>query len=338
MVFPGHAKDLIDTKPALNYKLPHMSENSRTVRSRSPASGRVTVAIPVLNAAKYLPELLPAIFNQKPSPPDEVILVDSNSTDNTREIASRFNNVRVVPIARFSHGGSRNLGAAEARGDFVVFLSQDAKPRGDDWLEKLLIPFEDPQVAATYSRQVPYDDANPMERYFLQTHFPAGLAERRAKVGHRPLALHDVFLSNVSAAYRRQALLDHPFDEELIMSEDQQISRDLLNAGYAVVYQPASVVTHSHNYTLSVVFRRYFDSVYSLTIVFPRHDMGTSASMGFRYLWQEFVHMLTRHPLWLPYYGCYTVAKTLGTLAGHYAEKMPRSWARFCSLHRYHWR
>ncbi|HMO04613.1 MAG TPA: glycosyltransferase [Kiritimatiellia bacterium] len=303
-----------------------------------PVPGRISVAIPVLNAEKYLPTLLPAILGQKPVAPDEVILVDSNSTDRTREIAATFDQVRVIPIARFSHGGSRNLGAAEATGDFVVFLSQDATPRGDDWLEKLLIPFEDPQVAATYSRQVPYPDANPMERYFLETHFPPGLAVRRAKEGHKPLALHDVFLSNVSAAYRRQALLDHPFDEELIMSEDQQISRDLLNAGYAVVYQPASVVTHSHNYTLNVVFRRYFDSVYSLTLVFPKHDMGTSASMGFSYLGREFMHMLTKHPLWIPYYACYTVAKTLGTLAGHFAEKMPRAWARRCSLHRYHWR
>lgn len=314
-----------------------MPANATTIRAQPPVSGGISVVIPVLNAGKYLPELLPAIFAQKPAAPDEVILVDSNSTDNTRAIAATFDKVRVVPIARFSHGGSRNLGAAEARGAFVVFLSQDAKPRGDDWLEKLLIPFEDPQVAATYSRQVPYDDANPMERYFLQTHFPPGLAVRRARQGHKPLALHDVFLSNVSSAYRRAALLEHPFDEHLIMSEDQQISRDLLNAGYAVVYQPASVVVHSHNYTLNVVFRRYFDSVYSLTKVFPRHDMGTSASMGFSYLWQEFVYMLTRHPLWLPYYGCYTVAKTLGTLAGHFAEKMPRAWARRCSLHRYHW-
>jgi rhamnosyltransferase len=295
------------------------------------------VAIPVLNAGKYLPELLPAIFNQKPSPPDEVILVDSNSTDNTREIAAQFDRVRVIPIAQFSHGGSRNLAAREAKGTIIVFMSQDARPRGDDWMEKLVIPFEDPQVAATYSRQVPYDDANPMERYFLQTHFPPGLAVRRAREGHKPLTLGDVFFSNVSSAFRRQALLDHPFDDELIMSEDQQVSRDLLNAGYAVVYQPASVVTHSHNYTLGVVFRRYFDSVYSLTKVFPKHDMGTSASMGFSYLWQEIRHMTLHHPLWLPYYGCYTVAKIGGTLAGHFAEKMPVSWTRRCSLHRYHW-
>jgi rhamnosyltransferase len=300
-------------------------------------TSRISVVIPVLNAGRYLPTLIPAIFAQQPVAPDEVILVDSNSTDDTVAVAATFDRVRVVPAGKFSHGGARNLGVREAGGEIVVLMTQDAVPKGNDWLEKLLIPFEDPQVAATYSRQVPYPDANPMERYFLATHFPAGLAVRRQKEGHRALHLGDVFFSNVSAAFRRKALLEYPFDETLIMSEDQQVSRDLLQAGYAVVYQPSSIVTHSHNYTLGVVFRRYFDSVYSLTKVFPRHDMGTSASMGFSYLGREVWHMLTRHPLWFPYYICYTCAKTAGTLAGHFAEKLPVSVTRRFSLHRYHW-
>ena len=41
-----------------------------------------------------------------------------------------------------------------------------------------------------------------------------------------------------------------------------------------------SVVTHSQNYTLGVCFRRYFDSVYSLRLLFPRHGLGTTSSMG----------------------------------------------------------
>jgi rhamnosyltransferase len=245
--------------------------------------------------------------------------------------------MRPIPAGKFSHGGARNLGAREAKGEVVVLMTQDALPRDTDWLNSLVAPLEDDQVAAVYSRQVPYDSASPMERYFLETHFPPGLAERRVKEHRKPLTLQQVFFSNVSAALRRDLLLEYPFDETLIMSEDQQWSRDVMNAGYAVVYQPASVVTHSHNYTLPVVFRRYFDSVYSLTVVFPRHDMGTSASMGFSYLGREFIYMLTRHPWWLPYYFFYTCAKAGGTLAGHFAEKMPASWARRMSLHRYHW-
>ena len=297
---------------------------------------KVSVVIPVLNAAKYLPTLLPAIFNQKPLAPFEVILVDSTSKDNTREIAETFKDVRVIPIQKFSHGGARNLGVRSATGDIVVLMTQDATPRDDQWLVKLLEPFANEKVAATYSRQVPYPDASPMERYFLQTHFPAA-AVRRSYDGQGHLTLGSVFFSNVAAALRRDLLLKFPFDETLIMSEDQQVSRDLLKAGYEVVYQPDSVVIHSHNYTLPVVFRRYFDSVYSLTVIFPKHDMGTSASMGFSYLFKEIGFMVKNHPLYLPYYFFYTVAKTSGTLAGHFAEVLPKKWVKRLSLHSYHW-
>ena len=296
-----------------------------------------SVMIPVFNAARFLPGIFRALAAQRPRPPAEIILVDSMSADGTAALADGQPGVRRIPIANFSHGRARNLGAREARGDVLVMLSQDALPCGENWLAELLAPFADERVAAAYSRQIPRPDANPMERYFLETHFPAGEPVRRAKQGNETLTLEKVFFSNVSSAVRRELLLKHPFDETLIMSEDQQLSRDLMEQGYAVVYAPASVVIHSHNYTLGVVFRRYFDSVYSLRVIFPKHGLDTSASMGLRYLAREAAHIATKHPLSLPYYALYTMAKSGGTLAGHWAERMPRRVARRLSLHRYHW-
>ncbi len=297
----------------------------------------VSVVIPVKDGARYMAPLLQAILNQKPASPDEILLLDSMSKDRTREIASGFERVRIIPVEKFSHGGTRNMGAREARGDVIVLMTQDARPRDEHWMSALLEPLADPRVAAVCSRQVPYPEANPMERYFLHTHFPEESTVRSREDVAGPLGFQDVFFSNVSAAIRRELLLKFPFDETLIMSEDQQVSRDLMNAGFRVVYQPRSVVIHSHNYTLPIVFRRYFDSVHSLTVIFPEHDMKKSGGMGLRYLGHEFLFMLTKHPLWLPYYFLYTVMKVCGTVAGHFAEKLPRSLARKFSLHRYHW-
>lgn len=300
-------------------------------------SGAVSVVIPVLNAEGYLPALLDAIFSQESPGVEEVVLVDSMSTDRTREIAGGYPRVRVIPIENFSHGRARNIGAQACHTPFVVLMTQDALPRDAEWLKRLLEPFSDERVAATYSRQVPREDANPMEQYFLRTHFPPGPAVQRSREGDETLGLRDVFFSNVSAALRRDLLLEYPFDESLIMSEDQQVSRDLLHAGYAIVYAPESVVVHSHNYTLPVVFKRYFDSVYSLTLIFPRHDMGTSASMGLSYLLKEALYMVRHHPLHVPHYVLYTFMKACGTVAGHFADKMPNWLLRRVSLHSYHW-
>ena len=297
----------------------------------------VSVVIPTLNAAVFLPRLFEAIFSQEPCPPAEIVLVDSMSTDATREIAASDPRVRVVPITAFSHGRARNLGVREARGEIVVLLTQDAAPADRRWLAALLAPFADPQVVAAYSRQIPRDDANPMERYFLNDRFPPGPPVKRVCTGDAPLMLEDVFFSNVSAAIRRATVLAHPFDEELIMSEDQQFSRDVLTAGAAVVYQPASVVVHSHNYSLSTCFRRYFDSVYSLTRIFPRHDIAKTTSLGARYFGAELRHMIRNHPLSLPHYGAYNMAKIGGALAAHFVDALPRRFVRALSLHRYHW-
>lgn len=302
-----------------------------------PRSPTVSVVIPTLNAERFLPGVLEAVFGQEPARPSELVLVDSMSTDATRDIAASDARLRVVPIADFSHGRARNLGARAATGEVVVMLTQDALPADRKWLAALLAPFADPQVVASYSRQVPRTDANPMERFFLQRRFPPGPPVRRERRGDGPLTLEDVFFSNVSAAIRREALLRHPFDEALIMSEDQQFSRDVIAAGHAVVYQPASVVIHSHDYSLATCFRRYFDSACSLKVIFPEHGLARTAAMGARYLADEARYMVRDHPLSLPRYVLYNLAKIGGTLAGLVAERLPRRAARALSLHRYHW-
>jgi rhamnosyltransferase len=299
---------------------------------------KVSVVIPVLNAAAFLPRLLGAIAGQKPSAPAEVILVDSSSTDNTAGVGHSFPGVKVIPIENFSHGRARNLGACAAAGDIIVLLTQDALPRDDNWLAGLLAPFDDERVGAVYSRQVPKEDAPPTEKYFLNYHFPPGNQVRREKKGAAPLSFKDVFFSNVSAAIRKDLLLKYPFDEKLIMSEDQQFARDILDAGFAIVYQPSSEVIHSHAYSLKTAFRRYFDSVYSLTVIFAGHDMGTSASIGLSYLRGEFAYIAGNYPLYLPYYLLYTIAKTGGTICGHFAERLPESVLKKISLHSYHWK
>ncbi|MEW6428528.1 MAG: glycosyltransferase [Thermodesulfobacteriota bacterium] len=302
------------------------------------AADKVSVVVPILNAAAHLEALLTALQRQTPLPPSEIILVDSGSTDASLAIAGKFANTRIVPLSNFSHGRSRNLGARAASGEIVVFLSQDALPKDNFWLQELLRPFFDPQTVGTYSRQIPWPDALFAEKFFLATRFPAGPAIRREKPARAELTLEDVFFSNVSSAIRRSTLLRYPFDETLIMSEDQKFSKDVLNAGYAVVYAPDSVVIHSHAYTLLSLFRRYFDSVYSLTQIFPAHGVGTSAAIGSSYIRKEALFVIRACPQKIPYYVCYNLAKAAAGVLAHLAPHLPKFLLRRLSLHSYHWK
>lgn len=300
---------------------------------------RIAVIIPVLNAARYLPGLLAVLHRQRPRPPDAIILVDSGSTDGTAALVDSQPDVTLLPLgAPFTHGGARNRGVtAAADAETVVLMTQDAMPSNDGWLAALLAPLADEKVGAVYSRQVPRPGTNPMERFFLEFRFPDAPAPVTRKVQGRRLTMDDIFFSNVSAAIRRSLLAQYPFDERLIMSEDQRFIKTIMEAGWSVAYQPASVVVHSHNYSLAGTFRRYFDSVCAFRQIFPDHTFGSSSSVGTNYIRHELGYVARHAWWWLPYYFCYNAAKALATLAAHNAQRLPRRLARRLSLNRAYW-
>ncbi len=295
----------------------------------------VSVVIRTLDAGPEFRWTLDAIRRQRFDGATEILVLDSGSTDGTRDLAASYDGVTVHSITNFGHGRTRNEGARLARGEFVIYITQDAVPVGDRWLADLLAPFDDVRVAATFSRQLPYTSATPMERFFLAKRFPDVRIVRPEPVRHR-LGLYTVFFSNVSSAIRRAVLLEHPFDETLIMSEDQQFARDIIAAGWRTVYEPASAVRHSHRYTLWQVFTRYFDSLYSLVEIFD-DSTGDVSIEGLKYTFEEFWHVLTRHPHWLPYLMIYDAFKAAGTLAGHLGHRLPISVRRTLSMHKYYW-
>jgi len=301
---------------------------------------RVSIVIPTLNAGRYLPDLLNAFRDQEFSGEWELVVVDSSSDDDTREQLAACPRARVIQISKesFTHGYARNLGVREARGEFVVFVSQDALPRDPAWLSALLKTYDCESVGAAFSRQVPYPGANPIERTFIDYWFPDRriVTEGRAEDSAGEIRFLDVFFSNVSSSARREVALRHPFLENIIMSEDQQFARDIVRNGHDIVYTPDSVVLHSHDYSLREIFQRYFDSAYSLTDIFE-HRIGESVKAGRRYLPHEFKTVVRKYPLWIPYYLVYFLTKGLAVFAGHFAKHMPRKLARACSMHKRYW-
>lgn len=238
----------------------------------------ISIVIPTFNGALYLRQVLQMIYRQKVQPL-EVIAIDSGSTDETLEILKE-SSVRLlqIPNAEFSHPGTRNVGARMAEGEFVVYITQDATPADSCWLECLLRPFDqDAKIAAVFSRQVPRPGSDPLEASDLYRYFPNErrlnvMPEDRAEFRNRIWSL--IELSNASAAYKRELLLENPFDENLKMAEDQEWAKRMLEQGCSIAYEPESMVLHSHQHNLSQKRERNF-------------DMGVSFS---RFLYPELGH------------------------------------------------
>ena len=133
----------------------------------------VSVILPTLNAAGEIAALLAALMDQT-QPPEEILVVDSGSTDDTAELA-RAHGARVMSVPRdqFDHGGTRDAALRQTAGEFVLFLTQDALPADERYIEHLLKAFADERVAAASGRQLPRSDARPYVRAVQQYRYPA---------------------------------------------------------------------------------------------------------------------------------------------------------------------
>ena len=217
----------------------------------------VSVIIPTLNAGAALDRLLAALENQTIAP-DEIIVVDSQSEDDTVRIAKGYDRVRVIEIARgeFDHGGTRDMALRQTKGEFVLFLTQDALPADERAIERLLKPFEDPRVAAAGGRQIAWPNARPAEKLMRAHSYPeksrVWQAEDIKRLGLRAFLISDVF-----AAYRKEAYLAAGgFDHPLLTDEDVLMAQRLLRTGYKLAYSGEAAVFHSHDFTFAQQFRR----------------------------------------------------------------------------------
>jgi rhamnosyltransferase len=218
-----------------------------------------SIIIPTLNAIDPLAVLLPALKEQS-LPPFEIIVIDSSSEDGTQELAEREGCVvKIIPRSDFDHGGTRNLGAQLARGDILVFLTQDALPADHLFLERLVQPLQSSQNAATTARQIPYSGATPLEVFARHTNYPPEPHIRNWN-DVEEMGIMAFFFSDVASAVRRDAFENvGGFPEGVIVNEDMILCARLLEHAYSVVYQADAVVYHSHEYSLMDQFRRYFD-------------------------------------------------------------------------------
>ena len=247
----------------------------------------VTVAVPVLNGARYLDEVLAAVRAQRVDREVELLVVDSGSTDGSLDIARRHGaTVHEIDRSEFSHGGTRNWMMELARGDHVAFITQDATPAHEGWLAALLEGFEQAgDVAAVFGPHQPRPDASHMIKSEMERHFATwGEGDREIHVQrlHRtPEGIGEyqsfpgklTFLSDVNCAIARWAWERVPY-RPVPYAEDQLLGRELIEAGYAKVFHPEARVLHSHDYPPLAFLRRYFDEFRSLREV-----------LGFRQPW-----------------------------------------------------
>ncbi|HLH65520.1 MAG TPA: glycosyltransferase family 2 protein [Solirubrobacteraceae bacterium] len=240
----------------------------------------VTVAIPTLNAGPELARTLDAVRAQRLERRAlQVLVCDSGSSDGTPVLAAaRGAEVITIPAERFSHGGTRNLLMSSAAGDHVAFLSQDAVPASEHWLERLLSAFElAADVGLTFGPYLPRAEASLSVARELTDWFASLSPDGRPRIDVLAPGLRDLpqrafmgplgFFTSANGCVARAAWERVPF-RDIAYAEDHMLAQDMLRAGFAKVFVPDAAVIHSHDYSPWQWLRRSFDEARAIREVY----------------------------------------------------------------------
>lgn len=281
---------------------------------------RISAVIPTRNAAAEIGALLTAIAKQTLKP-SEIVVVDSESSDETVSLANAYPLVRVISIKRdnFNHGGTRDMAFREAVGDVVLFFSQDVVIRDETYIETLVQATLLDGVACACGRQVARADAPLYEKYIREFNYPEKSslhgADDIAKLGIKAF-----FLSDVCSAYRRDAYLAvGGFDNPVLTNEDMLIAAKFLHAGYRISYCADAVVFHSHRYSWKQEYDRNYRVGQVLRQYRERFSGAKTSSEGVRLVAYVLRRLLRRGAIGSCFLFCYLCsAKLLGNRRGYH--------------------
>jgi cellulose synthase/poly-beta-1,6-N-acetylglucosamine synthase-like glycosyltransferase len=226
----------------------------------------VSVVIPAYNSEKTIGPCLEALKNQTVRPL-EIIVVDGNSSDKTREMAKDMG-ARVFVEKRRGPAVARNLGASKARGEILLFTDADCIP-GRDWIREMLKPFKTPSKGEGIAG---VQGSYRTRQESLVARFAQFEIEQRYERLER--RRHIDFIGTYSAAYQRALFLKSGgFDEDFpeASGEDPELSFRLSKAGYRMVFNPGARVFHQHPDTLEKYLKQKFSRARWRVLLYRKH-------------------------------------------------------------------
>jgi glycosyltransferase involved in cell wall biosynthesis len=180
----------------------------------------VSVLIPTYNRSLMLKECVESVLAQS-RPPQQILIVDDGSTDNTAEVARSFGN-RVTLLSKPNGGkaSALNLGLAQCAGD-TVWICDDDDIAAKDGLKYLAEALEsDPALGFVFGRFEIFEDTPEERRFFPPTYWPRG-EETNPKINF----LEEMFTFQYAMLVRRSLYQSAgPFREDLVRSQDYEMA------------------------------------------------------------------------------------------------------------------
>lgn len=207
----------------------------------------VSIVIPNWNGKSLLEKHLPAVVAASNS--HEIIVVDDASTDNSVDFLKKhYPQIRIIiKDSRKGYSSAVNLGVAEAKSQIVVLLNSDIEPE-KEFLAPLLNHFTDLSVFAVGCMDKSIEGDSVVLRGRGEASWQKGFyIHRRGNVNAKDTA----WVSGGSGAFRKSIWTKLGGMNELYNPyywEDIDLSYRARKAGYSIMFEPESIVTHHHEH------------------------------------------------------------------------------------------
>jgi rhamnosyltransferase len=262
---------------------------------------KASIVILAFNSQKTIGNVLDGVFNQNTNIKYDVLVIDSSSLDGTLDIARKYPvKIHIIPKEEFNHGDTRNIGASMTTAPYICYLSHDAVPT-QEWLEPLIECLEqNDDAAGAYSRQLPREDAPLVIKRAHNEEWcygsEIGFENNFPDLNQRPSEIYkSIFFTDVSSCLKRAIWEKHPF-RNCETAEDILWASDVLKAGYTTLYQPKSLVVHSHIRNIKKHFMNNLNhakTMKKLIIIDDIFSLHTNLSATPEYQLSKNLHKLT---------------------------------------------
>lgn len=222
----------------------------------------ISVIVPAYNAAQTLPACLTALHSQT-QPPDEIIVVDDGSQDQTAALARAYG-AQALAQPHCGPAAARNLGLRQAIGDIVLFTDADCEPEAA-WVAEMLRPFADARVVGVKGSYRTRQQEHVAQLVQCEFEERFDRLERLETID---------FIDAYSAAFRVAALRETGgFDSAFPRadSEDAELSYRLARAGCRLVFNRQAIVYHQHPNTWWAYMQRKIRFGYWRMVVYRLH-------------------------------------------------------------------
>jgi len=293
-----------------NYFTPANSPKVIAPIDRLPNSIPVTIIVPTCDRPDDLRNCLTHLHQIKTDRSIEIIIVDNRpQLDSAAIVVNDFPGVILIQEPRPGSSYARNAAFGASTGDIVVTIDDDVTVP-NDWLEKLLVPFNRPEVMSVCGGVLPLVLDTSAQVMFEQIKGGLCFGYEKREVDRAWLdsfknGIPPIWELGVSAnsAFRAEIFSDPTIGlmEETLGAgmpsaggEENHFAYKILRAGHTIVYDPGAYVYHRHRQTIKEFYKQLQGYMVSspallLTLWINEGDIRGRQHLLFEmpcYLWQ----------------------------------------------------